>query len=69
MCQAPVFCNTRSKLLDVEEVLQGDRYAAIRDIYLQRIAFQIAEKKGNSAEAVSFVDDDTDNADQSDKAH
>ena len=61
--------NTRSKLLDVEEVLQGDRYAAIRDIYLQRIAFQIAEKKGNSAEAVSFVDDDTDNADQSDKAH
>ena len=50
--------NTRSKLLDVESVLQGDRYSAIRDIYLQRLAFQIAEKKGQGAEAVSFVDDE-----------
>ena len=50
--------NTRSKLLDVESVLQGDRYAAIRDIYLQRLAFQIAEKKGKGAEAVAFVDDE-----------
>lgn len=55
--------NTRSKLLDVEDVLQGDRYSAIRDIYLQRIAFQIAEKKGKGAEAVSFVDDETDESD------
>ncbi len=29
----------------------------IRDLYLQRKAFQIAEKKGNSAD-VSFIDDD-----------
>ncbi|MFW1985423.1 VacJ family lipoprotein [Acinetobacter guillouiae] len=52
--------NTRSKLLDVESVLQGDRYSAIRDIYLQRLAFQIAEKKGRGQEAVAFVDDDED---------
>lgn len=57
--------NTRSKLLDVENVLQGDRYSAIRDIYLQRLAFQIAEKKGGGAEAVSFVDDDDDDTDDS----
>ena len=50
--------NTRAKLLDVEDVLQGDRYSAIRDIYLQRVAFNIAEKQGKGAEAVSFVDDD-----------
>ncbi|WP_010116881.1 VacJ family lipoprotein [Acinetobacter sp. P8-3-8] len=52
--------DSRSNLLEVEDVLQGDRYAAIRDIYLQRLAFQIAEKKGRGQEAVSFVDDDTD---------
>lgn len=54
--------NTRSKLLDVESVLQGDRYSAIRDIYLQRLAFQIAEKKGRGQEAVAFVDDDEDDS-------
>jgi phospholipid-binding lipoprotein MlaA len=30
----------------------------IRDLYLQRKAFQIAEKKGDSAD-VSFIDDDS----------
>lgn len=54
--------DSRSNLLEVEDVLQGDRYAAIRDIYLQRLAFQIAEKKGKGQEAVSFVDDGTDDA-------
>lgn len=55
--------NTRARLLDVEDVLQGDRYSAIRDIYLQRKNFQIAEKKGNQAEAISFVGDESDNDD------
>ncbi|MDN5691177.1 MAG: VacJ family lipoprotein, partial [Acinetobacter sp.] len=45
-----------------ESVLQGDRYSAIRDIYLQRLAFQIAEKKGRGQEAVAFVDDDEDDS-------
>lgn len=63
--------NTRSKLLDVENVLQGDRYSAIRDIYLQRMAFQIAEKKGKGGESVSFIDDDSnDDSDHSnDQTH
>ena len=51
--------DTRSQLLDVEQVLQGDKYAAIRDIYLQRKNFEIAEKKGLDADNISFVDDET----------
>lgn len=60
--------NTRSKLLDVESVLQGDRYSAIRDIYLQRLAFQIAEKKGKGSEAVAFIDDEDDGDDSTDSS-
>ncbi|MEX5440173.1 VacJ family lipoprotein [Acinetobacter indicus] len=49
--------DARSQILDVEQVLQGDRYAAIRDIYLQRKNFEIAEKKGLEAESISFIED------------
>lgn len=55
--------DARSNLLDVDKVLQGDRYASIRDIYLQRVAFKIAEKKGNGEETVSFVDEQDDDSD------
>ena len=55
--------DARSNLLDVDKVLQGDRYASIRDIYLQRVAFKIAEKKGNGEEAVSFIDDQDETTD------
>ena len=55
--------DARANVLDVEKVLQGDKYAAIRDIYLQRIAFKIAEKKGNGGEAVSFIDDQDETTD------
>ena len=51
--------DTRSQLLEVEQVLQGDKYAAIRDIYLQRKNFEIAEKKGLDADSISFVDDES----------
>lgn len=51
--------DTRSQLLEVEQVLQGDKYAAIRDIYLQRKNFEIAEKKGLDVDNISFVDDET----------
>lgn len=47
----------RSSFLDVENALQGDKYAALRDAYLQRNKFLIAEKQGNPNEGVSFVDD------------
>ncbi|GAB3054057.1 VacJ family lipoprotein [Acinetobacter apis] len=48
----------RSSLLDVEDTLQGDKYAAIRDVYLQRKKFIIAEKQGRADQDVSFVSDD-----------
>ena len=51
--------DARSQLLDIEDVLQGDKYAAIRDIYLQRKNFAIAEKKGLESESL-FIDDDQD---------
>lgn len=47
----------RSSLLDLEGSLQGDRYAAIRDAYLQRKKFVIAEKQGNEDQSISFADD------------
>ncbi len=37
--------DTRAQVLDIEQILQGDKYAVIRDLYLQRKNFQIAEKK------------------------
>lgn len=51
--------NARSRLLEFESALQGDKYAAIRDIYLQRQGYNIAQKKGLGAEAISFVDDES----------
>lgn len=53
--------DARSELLDVEEVLQGDKYAAMRDIYLQHKNFEIAEKKGLDAESDLFIEDETSN--------
>lgn len=35
----------RAQYLDLDQTIQGDQYAMIRDLYLQRKAFQIAEKK------------------------
>ncbi len=52
--------DARSQLLDVEDVLQGDKYAAIRDIYLQRKNFEIAQKKGGDAGSDLFIDSDGD---------
>lgn len=37
--------DTRAQYLDLDQTLQGDQYAMIRDLYLQRKAFQIAEKR------------------------
>lgn len=54
--------NARSRLLDVEDVLQGDRYAAIRDIYLQRLSYNIAQKRGQDAASASFIEDDESDA-------
>ncbi|RZF50146.1 VacJ family lipoprotein [Acinetobacter halotolerans] len=51
--------DARSQILEVEESLKGDRYSMIRDFYLQRKAFQIAEKRGD-ANDISFISDEDD---------
>ena len=48
--------DVRSQLIDIEGAIQGDKYSSIRDIYLQRKNFIIAEKKGQEAEGM-FIDD------------
>ena len=50
--------DTRAQLLEVENVLQGDKYAAIRDVYLQRKNYVIAEKKGLEADNGLFIEDE-----------
>ena len=51
--------DVRSQLIDIEGAIQGDKYSSIRDIYLQRKNFIIAEKKGQEAEGM-FIDDVSD---------
>ncbi|MBL8286129.1 VacJ family lipoprotein [Acinetobacter johnsonii] len=48
--------DVRSQLIDIEGAIQGDKYSSIRDIYLQRKNFIIAEKKGQEAEGM-FIDE------------
>ena len=60
--------SARSQLLDLESVLQGDKYSAMRDIYLQRQSFIIAEKKGLDADGINFIDDVSDD-DQDDSSN
>ncbi|MFW1755032.1 VacJ family lipoprotein [Acinetobacter wanghuae] len=54
--------DARSQVLDVDQVLQGDKYAQLRDFYLQRKSYSIAEKKGLEQENL-FMDDDFDSED------
>ncbi|WP_374668564.1 VacJ family lipoprotein [Acinetobacter sp.] len=52
--------DARSQLLELENVLQGDKYAQIRDFYLQRISFAVTEKKGIAEENLFINTDDED---------
>ena len=56
--------DVRSQLIDIEGAIQGDKYSSIRDIYLQRKNFIIAEKKGQEAEGM-FIDEVGDDDDSS----
>lgn len=52
--------DARTQLLKYDDILQGDTYAQLRDIYLQRKAFTIAEMRGEDNDSL-FVDTDDDN--------
>lgn len=49
------FLNTRANLLDVEEIIQGDRYLFMRDLYLQSRAFAV---KDGVMESDPFLDEE-----------
>lgn len=48
--------NVRANLLDVEEIIQGDRYLFMRDLYLQSRDFAV---KDGRMEADPFLDDES----------
>ncbi|QKY89854.1 VacJ family lipoprotein [Acinetobacter sp. NEB 394] len=60
--------DVRSQLIDIEGAIQGDKYSSIRDIYLQRKNFIIAEKKGQEAEGM-FIDDDSSSSPSTNESH
>lgn len=47
--------NTRANLLEVEQIIQGDRYLFLRDLYLQSREFAV---KDGVVEADPFLDDE-----------
>ena len=47
----------RAQYLGVDSVLQGDKYAAMRDVYLQQRAFVIAEKRGEDLSSTVFAEE------------
>lgn len=49
------FLNTRANLLDVEEIIQGDRYLFLRDLYLQSRDFAV---KDGVVESDPFLDEE-----------
>ncbi|HET8731464.1 MAG TPA: MlaA family lipoprotein [Moraxellaceae bacterium] len=57
--------NTRANLIDVEDIIQGDRYLFVRDLYLQSRAFDI---KDGRVDSDPFLDDDSSGAPADDAA-
>lgn len=51
--------DVRSQLLDIDSVLQGDKYAAMRDAYLQNKKFKIVQKKGLDSDDGLFISDES----------
>lgn len=59
----------RAGLLSIEQMLPEDKYAAIRDVYLDRKAFAIAELQGKAEEHVfadetDMIEDDVESSDE-----
>ena len=48
---------TRAQYLSIDSVIRGDKYAAMRDVYLQQRAFEIAQKRGEDISQSMFAED------------
>ena len=57
--------NTRANLLEVEDIVQGDRYLFIRDLYLQRREYLVHDGK---VESDPFLDDSGEEDEEGDTA-
>ncbi|MCD6061174.1 MAG: mlaA [Moraxellaceae bacterium] len=57
--------NTRANLLEVEDIVQGDRYLFIRDLYMQRREYLVRDGK---VENDPFLDDSSDEEEEGDTA-
>ena len=57
--------NLRAGLIGVEDLVQGDQYTLLRDLYLQRRQFSISGKSGSSPSIDDSFGDDDDNFDGS----
>lgn len=60
--------NLRAGLIGVEDLVQGDQYTLIRDLYLQRRQYAISGNKGSSPGIDESFGDDDDNFDGQDSS-
>ncbi|MCJ8146988.1 VacJ family lipoprotein [Acinetobacter sp. A3.8] len=51
--------DTRAQFLELDSVVQGDKYAALRDMYLQKKNFEISTRKGEISSEDMFIEDDS----------
>lgn len=51
--------DARAQFLELDSIVQGDQYAALRDVYLQRRNYEIATRRGEDASADMFMEDDS----------
>ena len=51
--------DTRAQFLELDSVVQGDKYAALRDMYLQKKIFEISTRKGDIPSEDMFIEDDS----------
>ncbi len=55
---AVVGIDARAQFLELDSIVQGDQYAALRDVYLQRRNYEIAMRSGDDSSQGMFMEDD-----------
>ena len=50
--------DARAQFLELDSIVQGDQYAALRDVYLQRRNYEIAMRSGDDPSQGMFMEDD-----------
>lgn len=50
--------DARAQFLELDSIVQGDQYAALRDVYLQRRNYEIVMRSGDDPSQGMFMEDD-----------